>query len=102
MTSPAHAQAHAASSSRQDASASVSLPSLPPPRPRAPAVRVRLHPAGIGQWAVTRTPQHYAEYFSGEGERGRLVYLTADSATQLEELDEQAIYIIGGLVDHNK
>lgn len=32
----------------------------------------------------------------------KLVYLTADAADELHELDAESIYIIGGLVDRNR
>jgi tRNA (guanine9-N1)-methyltransferase len=34
--------------------------------------------------------------------KSRLVYLTADSTTELEDVDNDCIYIIGGLIDHNR
>lgn len=40
--------------------------------------------------------------FPQELPKDRLVYLTADSENVLEELDPTQIYIIGGIVDHNK
>ena len=35
-------------------------------------------------------------------DRGRIVYLTADSDVELTELKEGETYIIGGIVDHNR
>ncbi len=59
--------------------------------------------AGFDNWFITRTPDHYLDYFKADnGDRGKLVYLTADSDNELTELDDSKIYVIGGLVDHNK
>lgn len=59
--------------------------------------------SGFDNWFITRTPDHYLDYFKADnGDRGRLVYLTADSENELTELDDSKIYVIGGLVDHNK
>eukprot|EP00798_Chlamydomonas_sp_ICE-L_P026051 gene26051-11750_t len=55
--------------------------------------------AGIEKWAVTTTDKNYIDNFAEEKEK--IVYLTADSENELDELDESKIYIIGGLVDHN-
>jgi tRNA (guanine9-N1)-methyltransferase len=34
--------------------------------------------------------------------REQIVYLTAESETVLDDLDPDAVYVIGGLVDHNR
>eukprot|EP00798_Chlamydomonas_sp_ICE-L_P026055 gene26055-11755_t len=54
---------------------------------------------GIENWAATTTDKNYLDYFAEE--KDKIVYLTADSENELDELDESKIYIIGGLVDHN-
>ncbi|KAG2492323.1 hypothetical protein HYH03_009274 [Edaphochlamys debaryana] len=58
--------------------------------------------SGIDNWHVTRTEQHYSELFAAPEQRQQLVYLTADSEVELEELDPAKVYIIGGMVDHNR
>lgn len=56
--------------------------------------------AGFDKWKVTRSSISYMDLFAGEQQR--LVYLTADSDTELAQLDPQDVYIIGGLVDRNR
>ncbi|PNH06261.1 tRNA (guanine(9)-N1)-methyltransferase [Tetrabaena socialis] len=58
--------------------------------------------SGMENWFVTRTEQSYTEVFGSPEDRQNLVYLTADSNEELEELDDNKIYIVGGLVDHNR
>jgi len=44
-----------------------------------------------------------SQYLSQEGiGKESLVYLTADSETLLAELDPSQVYVIGGIVDHNR
>lgn len=49
-------------------------------------------------WPVTVEKRPYTELFPKEA----LVYLTADSTNIIETLDSEKVYIIGGLVDHNR
>lgn len=56
--------------------------------------------AGLSNWHATVSEAPYHEHFKNA--RDRLVYLTADSDHELEALDPDAIYVIGGIVDRNK
>ena len=55
---------------------------------------------GVNKWKVTLTDKPYIEHFAGA--EGDLVYLTADSPNELQELDPSKAYIVGGLVDRNR
>lgn len=58
---------------------------------------------GLANWLVTRTEADCVQHFAGSsGKAERLVYLTADSENELVDVDPASIYIIGGLVDHNR
>lgn len=52
---------------------------------------------GYKNWDVKFQPETYTQLFEPES----IVYLSSDSETVLQELDPKAVYIIGGLVDHN-
>jgi len=63
--------------------------------------------AGYSEWShrlFTCTPQSLEDYYGYHSaqERSKLVYLTSDSETTLERLDNDKIYIIGGIVDRNR
>ncbi|CAL1527450.1 unnamed protein product [Lymnaea stagnalis] len=49
-------------------------------------------------WDLYKESRHYEEVFPKEN----LVYLTSESPNVLTSLSEDKVYIIGGLVDHNK
>ncbi|KAK4398822.1 tRNA methyltransferase 10A [Sesamum angolense] len=55
---------------------------------------------GYDKWVIEKEDQSYIDAFQDQKEK--LVYLTADSETILDELDPKAVYIIGGLVDRNR
>lgn len=62
----------------------------------------RLHQAmqrndGYQNWDIKITEESFLDVFKTE----QIVYLTSDSDNVLTELDPNAVYIIGGLVDHN-
>ncbi|GIL92228.1 hypothetical protein Vretimale_18460 [Volvox reticuliferus] len=58
--------------------------------------------SGLDNWYITRTEKRYDELFPSPEDKARLVYLTADAEQELDELDENRVYIIGGIVDHNR
>ncbi len=51
-------------------------------------------------WIATQTSQSYLEMFANE--RDKLVYLTAEAEDEIQELDKDKIYVIGGIVDRNR
>lgn len=55
---------------------------------------------GYEKWFIEKENRPYIEAF--ESQKEDLVYLTADSETTIDELDQKKIYIIGGLVDRNR
>lgn len=52
---------------------------------------------GYLNWDVKMHPESYIDIFDHDS----IVYLTSESENVLTEIDSNAVYIIGGLVDHN-
>ncbi|XP_014677512.1 PREDICTED: tRNA methyltransferase 10 homolog A-like [Priapulus caudatus] len=53
---------------------------------------------GYSNWDAHRHEQRYLEVFA----RTNVVYLSSESPNVLSRLDAGAVYVIGGLVDHNQ
>ncbi|XP_030024287.2 tRNA methyltransferase 10 homolog A [Manduca sexta] len=53
---------------------------------------------GYEHWDIQFNEESYMDVFPKE----KLVYLTSDSENVIEEFEEDTMYIIGGLVDHNQ
>ena len=65
------------------------------------AADVRKFVGGFDNWHVVTHEDSIAEALSEE-ERARLVYLTPDSDVELETLEPEKTYVIGGFVDRNR
>ncbi|KAK6932867.1 tRNA methyltransferase TRMD/TRM10-type domain [Dillenia turbinata] len=55
---------------------------------------------GFDKWLIEKESKSYIEVLQDQKEK--LVYLTPDSETILDDLDPKNIYIVGGLVDRNR
>ncbi|KAK6917882.1 tRNA methyltransferase TRMD/TRM10-type domain [Dillenia turbinata] len=55
---------------------------------------------GFDKWIIEKESKSYIEVLQDQKEK--LVYLTADSETILDDLDPKKINIVGGLVDRNR
>jgi tRNA (guanine9-N1)-methyltransferase len=56
--------------------------------------------SGFSNWLIHKNEVSYLEAF--QERKQDMVYLTADSDCQIDQLEESKIYIIGGLVDRNR
>jgi len=65
---------------------------------KGPTCQVLKKDGGYDRWLMCKTVKHYVDVFGNKN----VVYLTADSETVLETLDDNTTYIIGGLVDKNR
>lgn len=52
---------------------------------------------GYQHWDINFHEDHYLDVFPKE----KLIYLTSDSENVIHQLEDDKVYIIGGLVDHN-
>ncbi len=59
-----------------------------------------LEKSGLSNWDVHLHKEHYLQVFK-DVRREDICYLTSDSPNEIDEFDENKVYIIGGLVDHN-
>ena len=46
--------------------------------------------------------RHYTEVFADKQREGKLVYLTSEAEEALLDIDPDTVYVIGGIVDHNR
>lgn len=53
---------------------------------------------GYEHWDVKFEPDSYMNVYS----KDKIVYLTSESPNMIDKLDHSCIYVIGGLVDHNR
>lgn len=73
-----------------------------------PKLKQQIQTQNCQNWAVElrykEGTSKLSEYLQHESDlpRSQLVYLSADSENLLESLDPSSIYIIGGIVDHNR
>lgn len=53
---------------------------------------------GWQHWDLEKHPESYFELF----DKDKIIYLTSESDNVLTDLEKGAVYVIGGLVDHNQ
>lgn len=53
-------------------------------------------------WKIVKSEKHLTEEFAEQARDNKIIYLTADSETVLDELAEGHVYVLGGIVDRNR
>eukprot|EP01017_Pseudomicrothorax_dubius_P044133 TRINITY_DN7431_c0_g4_i1.p1 TRINITY_DN7431_c0_g4~~TRINITY_DN7431_c0_g4_i1.p1 ORF type:complete len:298 (-),score=82.56 TRINITY_DN7431_c0_g4_i1:55-948(-) len=61
-------------------------------------VKANLSKTSAERWDIEFLEKDYIEYY----DKDKLIYLSGDAEETLQEVDPTKIYIIGGLVDHNR
>jgi tRNA (guanine9-N1)-methyltransferase len=56
----------------------------------------------FSEWTFCIQVRIHTESYLKVFPKEELVYLTSDSPNEIQTLDSQKVYIIGGLVDHNR
>lgn len=51
------------------------------------------------RWDITFNPEHF---ISTEPDKEKIIYLTPDSDVVLEQIENDCVYVIGGIVDKNR
>lgn len=103
VPAPAAAAAAAAASTASSsvaAASSTSATASAAPRPEMYTRAVLSRLDGFERLAFERTEAHYSEL--AHVRRDQLVYLTAESDNVISALDKDKVYVIGGIVDHNR
>ncbi|RMZ97396.1 tRNA methyltransferase 10 -like protein [Brachionus plicatilis] len=62
--------------------------------------RELLEKSGLANWDAYIHDTNYLQVFSDIPKQD-IVYLTSDSPNEIQEFDDNKVYVIGGLVDHN-
>ena len=58
---------------------------------------------GSQHWRhVAWDARHYTDVFAAQQRAGKLVYLTSEADDALLEIEPDTVYVIGGIVDHNR
>eukprot|EP01025_Chloroclados_australasicus_P048877 TRINITY_DN5546_c0_g1_i3.p1 TRINITY_DN5546_c0_g1~~TRINITY_DN5546_c0_g1_i3.p1 ORF type:complete len:339 (+),score=43.87 TRINITY_DN5546_c0_g1_i3:48-1064(+) len=60
--------------------------------------------SGVSNWKATMTEKSFVEHFEelDPDSKGKMIYLSGDAEEEMKDIDKDAIYIVGGLVDSNR
>ena len=61
-------------------------------------LKTPLQKLGCLNWGVDLIEGNYLDKY----DKKQIVYLTADAEQEISEIEQDKVYVIGGLVDHNR